>query len=318
MAIDIVKLTRNRVIAAAAETTSGTAATLGASASGLFNAIFSPNFRPSIPTNRRQGQVTLSQIAPVPGAQAMKATWQSELFGSGVTLTAPSYANILFAACGCSVSAGVVTPFTPTNSTGLTTATIGLYQSGQLFEGAGCAGTFTITGEVGKPAMIDWDFDGAWVAPTDTAVPSGITWPTVKPPACLSATISVGSLSGPRIKQWKFTAGVKVYLREDMTAASGYRAGIVVEREPTITLDPEMQSLATVNWFSGQTAGTTYAFSCAIGSASGNTMTLAAPVAQLVEAPQIGDRNGVVTNPITLLCTRNAAAGDDEWSLTYS
>jgi hypothetical protein len=65
-------------------------------------------------------------------------------------------------------------------------------------------------------------------------------------------------------------------------------------------------------------AGTTAAFSCAVGSGSNNIITIAAPVAQLMQTPDDEDNDGYMIDSLTFALTKSAAAGDDEFSLTCS
>jgi hypothetical protein len=87
----------------------------------------------------------------------------------------------------------------------------------------------------------------------------------------------------------------------------------VVDRLPTIKLNPESVPQATQDWFAAHTAGTTYAFSLTVGNVAGNEFTLAAPAVQLNTVPQDEDRGGTMADQLDFICT---GAADSEWTLT--
>ena len=311
MAIDTPLVTRQRIFAAVAETTTGTPMTLN-SASGAFNC-FNPKMTPSIKMNEREGQSAFSRLPGVPGARSGKFTGRTEVYGSGTAGTPAGWMLTLLAACGFNNGAGgVMTPYTANPAQ--PTLTIGMFEAGRLRSISGACGTAVLKGKAGDPMTIDWTFDGVWQPPTSTALITP-TYPTLLPPRFAGATVTVGA-TPYRIDTVEINLGVKVTLREDANNIAGYHAAYVVDRMPTIKIDPEALPLSTQDWYAAQLAGTLTSFSCAVGITAGNIVTIAAPNIQLNAAPDNGDRNGIMTDQLEFLCTRNSSAGDDELTIT--
>ncbi len=311
MALDTTLLVRNRVLAIANESTTGTAGTLDATACGAFGVLRDISVKAEIPSYERQGQQYLSKLKPIPGAKKGTVEFTSEVFSSA---GAPSWATILLPACGMLNTSSVFTPQTATASNGMHTATIGSYEAGRLRSVKGCAGTYKIKGKSGEPLLITWTFTGGFVSPTTTAIPGPITYPTPVPPRFAGATFTVGGTTY-RISDFEFDAGNTVYLREDPTDVSGYRASIVTDRKPMIRIDPESLPLSTQDWYAAYMASTSYAFDLKIGS-SGNFFELTAPALALETSPDFKDSTGLMRDQLEFVCTKSS--GDDEYVLTFS
>jgi hypothetical protein len=105
-------------------------------------------------------------------------------------------------------------------------------------------------------------------------------------------------------------------MRECVNASdrSGYISAIVTDRAPVITANPESVLVATQNRDDKWLTSTPEAFSMQIG-ATGNSITIAAPKAQL-ENKQQGDRNGIMSDDLTWLCTAGSSA-DTELTITF-
>lgn len=312
MAISAAKVSRNRVFCAKVETTTGSPIALTGT-DGVFNC-FDPVMSGEIPRGDRRGQGSLSRLSQVPGARKGKFTFKTELFGNGSSAAVPTWASTLLPSAGFSASGAVMTPLTGNAS--FPTLTLGHFVAGQCYQLAGAALGLTIKGKSGEPLMCEWTAEGVWQPPTDVALPTP-TYPTVVPPRFAGATFTVGGTSF-KISEFELSFNIKQYVRQDPTNVAGFIASCVVDRDPVIKIDPETLAVATQDWFGGHLAGTTYAFSLAIGSTVGNTMTIAAPVAQLMNAPGLKDRGGIQATALEFQCNRNSAAGDDEVSITWS
>lgn len=311
MAATAPKLMRQRILAAKIETTTGTAIALSASDAAMN--IFDATFEADIESSERRGQSALSPLVPVAGKRVGKAKFKTEIVGDGASVT--PWWFTFFKACGfTNASGGILSPLS--GSSTAPTLTLGLYQDGRFKSIAGASGDFTIMGEVGKPMMCEWDFQGAWQVPSDVALITP-TYPTVQPVAFQGATLTVGG-TAYTISKVAIKANNKIAIRHDATKAGGVLSAVVVDRKITVSIDPEALPFSTQDWYAAQLAGTTYALSLAIGSAQYNTTTIAAPVMALASAPKDGDRDGVLADELEFVCARSASAGDDELTITQS
>ena len=301
-------LTRQSVLQAKAEASAGVAETL-ANANGLFN-IFEAKIDPTIPAQEREGQGTLSPLAPVAGPRMGKATFKSELVGSGTPATDPYWATVFLTACGMPITSHVAKPLT--GSAG--TVTIGHVRAGRLFEIAGAMGKWTLNAETGKPALFDWEFDGVWQPPTTVTMPAP-AYPTVIPPRVAACTFTIGGTTYV-VPKVEIAADNTLYMREDTTNVSGYAAACITQRKITVKVAPEALALGTKDWFADYLASNGAAFNLVIGSTSGNTFTLAAPNIVLMNPPGYEDRSGLYADSLEFLAVRNSSGGDDEFSIT--
>lgn len=310
MALATALLTRMRVLQAVAESTSGTPGSVAQIAN-----VFDSKIDAQIQPVERDGQGSLAPLAPVPGAYWGKATFKSELVGSGTAATDPTWATVLLTACGVPITSHVAKPLSGSGAT----ATLGLNIAGRQFQIFGAMGKFTLNAENGKPAIFDWEFDGVWTPPTGVTLPTGPTFTTI-PPRVAACTFTIGG-TAYQVPKVEFAVDNTLYMRETILAdgagnASGYAACCIVQRKVTIKVAPEALALATKDWFAAHLASTGVAFSMLVGSAAGNEFTLAAPNLVLLNPPGEESRSGIYADNLEFLACRNSSTGDDEFSLT--
>lgn len=312
MAADSPILTRQRVLAFAAEATTGTGATLNATQGGLTNA-YDSKIKYDIKANERKGQGSGSPLNPVPGARSGKCTFSSELFGSGTAATAPGW-GILLLACGMQLNTAIYTPLTAA----IETLTMGVYYgsgtTARLKTIVGAMGDVKIKGSTGNPVMLEWDFLGVHAAPTTVTIITP-TYPTTIPPRFAGGTLTVGG-TAYRIGEIEIAFNNKLTLRKDAAQSTGYHAAYVVERRIIVKINPEALPLSSEDWYAAHVAGTTFALSLTVGSVAGNEFTIAAPVMQLLNPPDDKDEDEILHDDLEFLCVRNSSAGDDEFSIT--
>ncbi len=300
-------------VAAKIETVEGTAETLSASDAFL---VFTPKADPEVERYKRDPvRANLGQLESLPGARSAKLTFTVELAGSGTAGTAPAWGKLL-KACGCSetVVANTSVTYAPA-STGIPSMTLALYMDGVIKKIWGARGTFQLVLEKGKPGLINFTFTGADYSVTDGALLSGVSYSTVQPPTLLGVTFTYDSYAA-KISKLTLDAGNQVILADDVTKSSGHFAALITERDPKITFDPEMVTVATKDFF-GQwvgTAGKALSLS-GLGSTAGNLVALSAPKCQIEEI-KLGERTAYWTLEVSAGAKMNA--GDDEWSLVLT
>lgn len=309
-------LTRKRRLAFALEVTNNTPISLAGT-----DAV-TPTFNPSMkfstePVEREEDSGSLSQPAPDIGAASAACEFETEMPGSGSAGVLPHWGRLL-KMCGLADTSGTVAPVTGATQTG----TLGLYNAGRLKRCSGAMGTFTITYIRAKKPRIKWTLAGVPQPAGDVSLLTP-TMTTIVAPRVGGATITVGGVRY-RIDQLVFDLGNKVILREGMDETdeagnpTGYRCAYIVERRPTVKFAPEALPFSTRDWTAAYRARTTFALSLPVGTATGNTITLAAPKMVLAADPEDGDRGGLLTDQLEFVCTRNTDAGDDEFSLTFA
>lgn len=299
---------RRRVLAAAAESTPGTAEALDAT-DAAFN-VYDTEFSFDTPLIKRSGQSAFSKLTGVPGARMCTFRFGCDLTGDGAAGN-PSWASTFLPACGMAYTAsGQVYAF-DTGSTD--TLTIAAYIDGVKRVAVGCMGTFTIELNNGEPGRVNFEFVGKYGGNTDVALLAP-TYPTYDPPRFASATFTIGGYT-PLASRLSIAANNQVIMRADATDATGYLAAYITGREAGGSTDPEDQLVAAFDAYGDFLASTEAALSCIVGSAN-NRITIAAPKLQFATV-QPGNRDDLLTAEIDFDLNRSAAAGDDELTIAF-
>lgn len=303
-------LRRIRTLAVAIETTPGTAETLDAT-DGALN-VYNSIMQPSIDTETREGQGGFCYLPAVPGARMGTCTFRTDLHvGAGQ----PNWASILLPACGWVESATVYTPRSEALGTNVKSATIGLYENGLLKQLRGAVGSFQIVLPTGRMGYIDWTFTGVWNGVTDTAIIAP-TYPTTLPLRAAGGAVTYGGVE-QKVENVNIDAGNSVIMREDPNETEGYISGLVTNRLPVITANPEAELVATEDRYGDWLAMSEAAWSYTVSGPSSSSIVISAPKAQIINA-QEGDRNDLQIDDMTWNCNKNGATQDQELSITVT
>lgn len=295
----MVMLRRRSVFAAKVESTIGTAEELTA-AEGVFNAM-DFTIQPNIAVEEREGQGGFNYNLSVPGLRGGTASFSTEAYYDGSAL--PPWATVLLPGCGFVATGNVFAPLSegPGGAGKPKTLTIGGFYDGVFRVLAGCMGTFTIDLPTGRMVKFNWTFQGKWIDPVAAAI---ITpeFPLTVPPMRMAA----GSVSWDGVnicvENTTVDAGNEVILRECAGHLSGIRSGLVTNRKPMITANPEMVLMATQNrhvqWLEMDPAEMVIT----TGGSGEDRLVITAPKAQIQNIQQ-GDRSNLLTDEMTWMAT---------------
>ena len=265
----------------------------------------------------RPGQsVSLSPIASKLGSVHVEISFQTELKGSGTKGTAPRIGD-LFEACGRTEGAvaGSSVSYVPKSSS-VKSVTIYLYKDGRLHKVTGAKGNAKTILAANKQAMVEFSMKGLYTAPTDTAIPSGAVYETTAAPVCKGGSLSLNSVSTLAVEQTEIDFGNEVSVRPSKIATNGIAGVEITSRKPTISVNPESVSVATLD-IRALMLTTPVAFSEVVGSVAGNIITITAPKVNL-NAPEYGEREGITVETLKGDCTRSADAGNDEQVIIFT
>ena len=309
----MVLLKRKSVLAAKIETTPGTAETL-ANADGAFN-IYNPEIQGEIEVEEREGQGGFNYLPGVPGLRSGTVTFRSDVWWDG-TSTHPLWATTLLPACGWVNSSGTYNPTTEAPGSNVKTVTIALNVDGRKKTLAGAVGAFQLVCPTGKMAYFDWTFTGVWQGAADEALLTP-TYPTDSPIRYSSATSTFNSNSMSNVSQVTFDSGNEITLREDASTAAGFTYGVITNRKPVITADPESKLVATRDDYGDWLSATEGEFSVLLDGTSTSTIEIQALKAQIMNA-QAGERNNLQTESLTFNCNKNGANTDQELQFIFT
>jgi len=300
-------------MAAKAEGTEGTAETLAGADAFLAMNI---NFNPDIEMGARDNvSASLSNFSQVPGARKATMEFDVELKGSGTAGTAPALGKIL-KACGFGETVVAVTSVTylPA-STGVSSMTLALYNDGVRYLISGARGNVSLKLDKGKPGMLHFVFTGADFTVTDLALlSSGVSYETTKPQPFLTAALTIDSYAA-LLGSLEFNMNNEVALRDDVNQGSGHKSAVITGRRPSLSIDPEMITVATYDFFGKWRSGSEGALTLALTGAAGNICTITAPKVQYTGA-KLADKSGL--RSLGIDCQLNRNAGDDELSIAFT
>jgi hypothetical protein len=306
-------ITQRSQLAAKIESVEGTAETL-AGVDALL--VINPKFKPTTAMNARQNiTLSLSPFAEIPGARSATLEFDVELKTGGALGTPPEYGKLL-KACGFAETTVVSTSVTylPA-STSISSLTLALFIDGIKKQIIGARGDVSLSIKTGGIGLLHFVFTGADFTVTDAALLStGLAYQTSKPFPFLNATFTVDSYAA-LLSSLDIKMNNKVQLRDSINKPSGYTSAWITDRTPSMTIDPELVTVASYDFYGKLRSGNEGALSTVIGTGAGNIITITAPKVQYTGTTP-ADRNGIATLGID--CQLNRNAGDDELSIVYT
>ncbi|QPJ61700.1 MAG: hypothetical protein G3M70_07295 [Candidatus Nitronauta litoralis] len=274
---------------------------------------------------REFDSATLGALGHVIGIKSATVTFSTELKGSG-TANAGGAGDVpeidpLLQACGFALTAtaesgggvgdGDLT-YDPV-STNRKSVTLYIYLGDVLHKITGAYGNFSLDLNAGKHGVINWEFQGLYIKPTDAAIPGGAAYNAQAPWPYLSANLTLGAYS-PIFEGLSIDIGNSLSVRKDANSGSGVVGVSITERDVSGSLNPESVPEATHPFWTDWENANSKALSTLIGGIDGNKITITAPKVLLNEI-NWGDRDEtrIYETPITL--ARNS--GDDEIKIKF-
>jgi len=298
------------------ESTPYTAETLAATDYNI--EAFNIEYTPEIAVlERKIARGDLSRDVSITGKRQVTITFSIHAYTSSTLNSPPNYFKCL-QACGMfqTIHGSTGVSLVPHASYTNVPATIevvekdeGTSPSQVVIKAHGCMGNVKIPlGNVGEPLRYDFEYKGVLTSITDRAygsilTPTGMT--SQQPEAVLACGITLFG-EGQQLNTITIDLGNVVENYTDPTKDQGYEGARVVDRNPNIALDPDLELIATQGDYARWTGNTTGIFSMQIG----DNMAISAPAAQLTNAYQPGEREGHVVNNKTLELKRSS--GNDE------
>ena len=312
-------LTKRRIIVAKIEDVEGTPEALTVDDAGIIaiDAKWNPDIKM---LTRNIALPTLSKLQDIPGMALAHISFKCELMGRSAAFAADNlpYVSPFMRACGFQETLDV-TPgsekvtYKPA-STGLPSLTLALYSDGVIKKISGARGTVKINAENGGQVFAEFDFLGAYIAPVDGAILAP-SFPAFLPPRLTGANFTIGAFT-PVLKSFSIDMGNKVAPREDANAPSGYKSFMLSDRDPRGSFDPEMELIATHDWYGIWKAGTLGALSIgALGATQYNKVKITAPKVAYAKVAE-GDREGIELANTDFQLAMNT--GDDEVVIEFS
>ncbi len=312
------KLTRKIVLLAKQEVTYGVDPT----PSGAADAILVNEGLGFAPTGDKVKRVivrdTLSPAGSVVGAKEVSVDIECEARGGGWQTDdplAPEWEPLILA-CGMQVDTGTTgeLKYLPLSDPAQhKSVTLYFFRDGIQHKVIGCRGSWTLDLAVGEIPIYKFSMRGLWVDPGDVALPS-ITVLDIVPPTCKSLGAQIAAYSPVGVNGISLGIGNTLVRKKDVNAAEGVSGIVITGREPTGSIDPEVDTLANFNPWDYWKNATKAAITCSVGSVAGNQFDVSVPKAQFDDV-KYNDRDGMVVYDLPFIPTINSA-GDDEIAIT--
>ena len=238
------------------------------------------------------------------------------MVGSGAAGTAPKYDPIL-KACGLSAATVSSTSVTYTPSTLATQSSVTFYVNydGVRHKVTGCRGTFSISCAVNEIPRINFEFQGIFNTPTDTALPT--VTKSLQPDPVLfkngnTSSFSIFGFSGA-LQSWELDFANELIYRE---LVGGTKEALITDRRPSGSMVIEAVALSSKNFFTLATGTTTGTNTWSHSGGAGNIVTVSCPQTDLGQ-PTYEDSNGITMLNLPFYATPTDA-GSDEFSLAFT
>jgi len=187
----------------------------------------------------------------------------------------------------------------------------------------GCSGTFRVSGRAGEGMSYEFSMLGSFEEEKDIVFVPGTMILVPQYPQLISAAFQIGSANyAPRISTVTFDAGQRVGRLPSINAVTGVAGFRILQREPSLVIDPEVDLDASSGWWAAFRDGAPLK-DCTfiLGGTALNRLTFrfasdgVAANLQVVDH-QLDSRDDLSCFRITLRPT--IAAGNDDWGLLYS
>ena len=269
-------------------------------------------------------QASFSRITKIAGERSATISFSTELKGSGTAGTKPANLAAALRACGFDETIVANTSVTYNLvSESQDSVTIEIRESDALGNArskkiVGARGTMTIEAVKGGIVRCVFEFTGKYVQPTDTAI-TQFTSPSITPlpQPFLSAGFSFQGVGSLKVQAVTLDVGNEVVLRNDVNDATGNLSALITGRTPTGSIDPEVELVATQDFYSLWTSNAEGILTYNLTGAAGNIVTVTAPKAQIDNIGE-ADRDNLRTAGLDLVLNQSVVAGDDELEIAFT
>jgi len=301
MALSAPLAARRNTLLVKLETAAGTAETTGLLALLAFDVKADPtaDWTERKGTGQRSGHTVVGAL----GARTGQVTFTAELRCGTGTVLDPALAACLQACGALKTSESYAQDTANARAAEARAITIWREIDGVRKALVGAAGNVTIKAESGQRVLLEFEFNGRWIAPTDQTL-STADPVTTTPMRAASGTFTLGTET-IKINSFSLNWGATPALRGDVNAAGGVACYDVLDFDPEVTLDPEFDRVAGYDFYGLWLAGTTAAIVFA-AVAGDRTATITLPAVNIKSLGE-AERDGIAALDYTGACINDGA-----------
>jgi hypothetical protein len=303
---------RRKVLACKLEAVPGVAETL-ANTDAAFN-VMDAEMQPNIEFEERPIQGSLNYLRGNLGARGATLTFRTEVYGGASNSATPGW-GLFLRGCGMAETSGAfafVNGTVGNTSTSQRTLTFGLYEDGKRKRMRGAMGSAVLNFPTGRPAFIEWTFQGIWIPPDDQTL-LGPTYPSQVPMRSAAidnatgVTISIGNDAwNACFENMTIDFGNEVVLRPCVNPqdASGYATALITNRRVVGEFNPEALLVGTRDYYAAWLAHNTFdlEYKLSDGVSGVNVKLDNAQIENLQE----GDREGMIIDTVSFTQTNTS------------
>lgn len=286
---------------------------------------FDLDYSPTVEMAEREVvQASFSRITKIAGERSATISFSTELKGSGTAGTKPPNLAVPFRGCGFDETiVGGVSVIYNLVSESQDSVTVEIRESDAAGNARskkiiGARGTMSIEAVKGGIVRCIFEFTGKYVEPTDAAITQFVS-PSITPlpQPFLSAGLSFQGVGALKVQSVTVDVGNEVVLRNDVNDPTGNLSAIITGRTPTGSIDPEIELVATQNFYSLWTTNSEGVLTYKLGSVAGNIVDVTALKAQIDSIGE-ADRDNLRTAGLDLVLNQSVVAGDDELEIKFT
>lgn len=318
------KLSALRELRAVAETVAGTFQSNIDSTPGEHSKfkVFDPVFEADVQVFERNfSRNNLSPEGVITTTKMGKITFSLEVRRTNASDTPDEWAAVLLPACGFreNLSSSTSCIYTPSSDEDdWHTLTMGVNVDGVVQYIHGAMGNVTFRGQIGEVMMMDFEFMGLWDEDNaaDDPLNTNISHEAGVPLPFQGIAFDYGGDTSHCIASVSLNMGNEVVMHECANNVTGYKQATIVRRKPELTVNPELLSLASQDWWSALADNTQESITFDNGESGDIDFNM--PKAQLQTSPTDEDRNGVAALSLTFVLCSDDDDGDDELVITMT
>lgn len=258
-------------------------------------------------------------VAPVNVGTALKASFTTELKGSGSAGVASRYSP-LFKACNMTeaIVSETSVSYTPNSVLDSDSATLYFHAGGTKHLLVGCVGTFSLTLTPSEIVTIEWEFTGLYAG----THASTVTYPTptheaVKPIIWKDANFIMNSVEDLVVTELSLDIGNNVIARTDGNSVNnGIGRYVISNRNSSGSVTLEKEPLTTLNPWTLWDGSTQFNLETKPTLTAGNIFEIAVTGATL-EVPSYGDRENIMTWSLPFTINPTLSTGNNEIVITF-
>lgn len=250
----------------------------------------------------------------VPTELHAKLTYDVELAPSGTAGTPPGWGPLL-RACGVAetINVGVSVVYNPITDSP-ESATHYVWIGGTLYKITGCRGTATFKVNAQGVPTINFQFQGLFTTPTETARVTPDLTGFKKPLVATSVNTPTFTVGGTAFVLRTFAMAMGNTIENRFLIGS--ESVLITDRAETIDATVQAVKVSTFDPFTLAENETTQDVELVHGTGAGAIATLSAPTAQMQRLQGLQNAQNILEWPLRLVPL--PAAGNDQWTLTLT